>query len=114
MRQNLTGLTAEAWIYIEEIHPTLPDFWTIIGQEGRFGLVLFGKTKWNRSILLSLGVWGYDEGCRFWISVSEAVLLPTRINGCMSLQYMMHQREKVLMAKEGIGVVPRWTSYQIG
>ena len=48
------GLTAEAWVYFEE-PPDLFDFWSIIGQEGRFGLVLHGKFD-------TLGAWGYHEG----------------------------------------------------
>ena len=50
--EQFEGLTAEAWIYFEE--PLEPrTFCTIIGQEGRFGLVLYEDT---------LGTWGYDEG----------------------------------------------------
>ena len=52
--EQFEGLTAEAWIYFEE-PPDLFDFWTIIGQEGRFGLVLHGKFD-------TLGAWGYHEG----------------------------------------------------
>ena len=49
--EQFKGLTAEAWIYFEE-PPDIFDFWTIIGQEGRFGLVLHGKFD-------TLGAWGY-------------------------------------------------------
>ena len=49
-------LTAEAWIYFEE-PPQFGTFWTIIGQEGRFGLVLHGNSG-------ALGAWGYAEGAR--------------------------------------------------
>ena len=52
--EEFEGLTAEAWIYFEE-PPLLLFFWTIIGQEGRFGLVLHGNSR-------SLGAWGYHEG----------------------------------------------------
>ena len=52
--EQFDGLTAEAWIYFEE-PPDLFDFWSIIGQEGRFGLVLHGKFD-------TLGAWGYHEG----------------------------------------------------
>lgn len=47
-------LTAEVWVYFEEppVHGT---FWSIIGQEGRFNLVIHGKTG-------ALGAWGYAEG----------------------------------------------------
>jgi hypothetical protein len=52
--EQFGGLTAEAWIYFEE-PPQFLSFWTIIGQEGRFGLVLHGNSG-------SLGAWGYHEG----------------------------------------------------
>ena len=52
--EQFEGLTAEAWIYFEE-PPQFLSFWTIIGQEGRFGLVLHGNSG-------SLGAWGYHEG----------------------------------------------------
>ena len=52
--EQFEGLTAEAWIYFEE-PPDLFDFWSIIGQEGRFGLVLHGRFD-------TLGAWGYHEG----------------------------------------------------
>ena len=52
--EQFEGLTAEAWIYFEE-PPQFSTFWTIIGQEGRFGLVLHGNSG-------SLGAWGYHEG----------------------------------------------------
>ena len=48
------GLTAEAWIYFEEA-PEPSTFWSIIGQEGRFNLVIHG----NRN---TLGAWVYAEG----------------------------------------------------
>ena len=50
------GLTVEAWIYFTE-PPQVSTFWTIIGQEGRFGLVLHGNSG-------ALGAWGYHEGAR--------------------------------------------------
>ena len=46
-------LTAEAWIYFEE-PPGRLTFWSIIGQEGRFNLILGG----NRG---ALGAWGYHK-----------------------------------------------------
>ncbi len=73
--EQFEGLTAEAWIYIEE-PPNPPTFWTIIGQEGRFGLVLFGKPN-SPVNSLSLGVWGYDEGADSGIGIGGS-LLPTR------------------------------------
>ena len=52
--RQFKGLTAEAWIYYEEL--PIPDtFWSIIGQEGRFNLVIHGSNA-------SLGAWGYAEG----------------------------------------------------
>ena len=52
--EQFEGLTAEAWIYFEE--PPAPEtFWSIIGQEGRFNLVIHGNDA-------SLGAWGYAEG----------------------------------------------------
>lgn len=52
--EQFEGLTAEAWVYFEEppVHDT---FWSIIGQEGRFNLVIHGTNA-------SLGAWGYAEG----------------------------------------------------
>ena len=47
-------LTAEAWVYFEEL-PVYGTFWSIIGQQGRFNLVIHGNTG-------SLGAWGYAEG----------------------------------------------------
>ena len=52
--EEFEELTAEAWVYFEEL-PDLFDFWTLIGQEGRFGLVLHGKFD-------TLGTWGHNEG----------------------------------------------------
>lgn len=52
--KQFKGLTAEAWIYFEE-PPQFRTFWTIIGQQGRFGLVLHGNSG-------ALGAWGYHEG----------------------------------------------------
>ena len=49
--EQFEGLTAEAWIYFEN-PPDLLSFWSIIGQEGRFNLVIHGNT-------VSLGAWGY-------------------------------------------------------
>ncbi len=57
---EFTGLTVEAWIYMEEI-PEPPDLWTIFGQEGRFGLILLGRPL-EKANPLSLGVWGYGIG----------------------------------------------------
>ena len=52
--EQFEGLTAEAWIYFEE--PPQPlSFWSIIGQEGRFNLVIHGNAS-------SLGAWGYVKG----------------------------------------------------
>ena len=52
--EQFEGLTAEAWIYYED--PPVPGtFWSIIGQEGRFNLVIHG----NRN---TLGAWVYAEG----------------------------------------------------
>ena len=65
--EQFEELTAEAWIYIEE--PLEPrTFCTIIGQEGRFGLVLYQDT---------LGTWGYDEGADHGLSTGGNPL-PTR------------------------------------
>ena len=52
--KQFKGLTAEAWIYFEE-PPQFSTFWTIIGQEGRFGLIHHGNSG-------ALGAWGYHEG----------------------------------------------------
>ena len=52
--EEFEGLTAEAWIYFEE--PPLPlSFWSIIGQEGRFRLILHGNAG-------ALGASAYAEG----------------------------------------------------
>ena len=51
--EQFEGLTAEAWIYFEE-PPEHGTFWSIIGQEGRFNLVIHG----NRN---TLGAWVYAE-----------------------------------------------------
>ena len=59
--EQFEGLTAEAWIYFEE-PPDLFDFWSIIGQEGRFGLVLHGKFD-------TLGAWGYHKGANSGIMI---------------------------------------------
>lgn len=56
-KEKFNGLTAEAWIYIEET-PEDRTYWSIIGQEGRFNLALLGSKP-------TLGVWGYaidDKG----------------------------------------------------
>ena len=50
--EQFEGLTAEAWIYFEN-PPDPPTFWSIIGQEGRFNMILSNGS--------SLGVWGYAE-----------------------------------------------------
>lgn len=52
--EEFEGLTAEAWIYFET-PPDFLTFWSIIGQEGRFGLILHGNSG-------SLGAWGYHIG----------------------------------------------------
>ena len=52
--EQFEGLTAEAWIYFEQL-PEPGTFWSIIGQEGRFNLAIHGSTR-------SLGAWGYAEG----------------------------------------------------
>lgn len=52
--EQFEGLTAEAWIYFEN-SPEPSTFWSIIGQEGRFNLVIHGNDA-------SLGAWGYSEG----------------------------------------------------
>ena len=52
--RQFKGLTAEAWVYFEEL-PVRGAFWSIIGQQGRFSLVIHGNTR-------SLGAWGYAEG----------------------------------------------------
>lgn len=49
--EQFEELTAEAWIYFEE-PPEPGTYWSIIGQEGRFGLVVHGDTN-------SLGSWVY-------------------------------------------------------
>ena len=52
--EQFEGLTVEAWIYFEE--PPLPlSFWSIVGQEGRFRLILHGNTG-------MLGASVYAEG----------------------------------------------------
>ena len=53
--EQFEGLTAEAWVYYEEL-PAPDTFWSIIGQEGRFNLVIHGSKP------ASLGAWGYAEG----------------------------------------------------
>ncbi|MDE0481581.1 MAG: LamG domain-containing protein [Candidatus Poribacteria bacterium] len=68
--EQFEGLTAEAWIYFEE-PPEFGTFWTIIGQEGRFGLVLYGGNK------DTLGTWGYAEGADHGLSAGGDSL-PTR------------------------------------
>ncbi len=52
--EQFEGLTAEAWIYFEN-PPDPLTFWSIIGQEGRFNLVIHGNN-------VVLGAWGYSEG----------------------------------------------------
>ena len=52
--EQFEGLTAEAWIYFEEV-PAPDSFWSIIGQEGRFNLIIHGTNA-------SLGTWGYAVG----------------------------------------------------
>lgn len=52
--EQFEGLTAEAWIYFEE-PPEFATFWAIIGQEGRFALVIHGNQN-------TLGAWGYHKG----------------------------------------------------
>ncbi|RKU18127.1 hypothetical protein C6500_13995 [Candidatus Poribacteria bacterium] len=52
--RQFKGLTAEAWVYFEEL-PVHGTFWSIIGQQGRFNLVIHGNIG-------SLGAWGYAEG----------------------------------------------------
>ena len=53
--KQFKGLTAEAWIYFEE-PPEHGTFWSIIGQEGRFNLVILNNGN------TTLGTWGYAEG----------------------------------------------------
>ncbi|MDE0088704.1 MAG: LamG domain-containing protein [Candidatus Poribacteria bacterium] len=67
--EQFEGLTAEAWIYFEE-PPEFGTFWTIIGQEGRFGLVLYGNKD-------TVGTWGYAEGADHGLSAGGDSL-PTR------------------------------------
>ena len=52
--EQFEGLTAEAWIYFEE-PPAPGSFWSVIGQEGRFNLIIHGNGN-------TLGAWGYAEG----------------------------------------------------
>lgn len=52
--EQFEGLTAEAWIYFEN-PPDPLSFWSIIGQEGRFNLVIHGNGN-------TLGAWGYAVG----------------------------------------------------
>ncbi len=67
--EQFEGLTAEAWIYYEE--PPVPGaFWSIIGQEGRFNLIIHG----NRN---TLGAWGYAEGAAGSLT-SGGASLPTK------------------------------------
>ena len=67
--EQFKGLTAEAWVYFEEppVHGT---FWSIIGQEGRFNLVIHGNDA-------SLGAWGYAEGAARSLTVG-GFLLPKK------------------------------------
>ncbi len=51
--KQFNGLTAEAWLYIEEL-PAPGAFWSIIGQEDRFNLILHGNAG-------TLGAWGRVE-----------------------------------------------------
>lgn len=51
--EEFKGLTAEAWLYFEEAPEPLT-FWSVIGQEGRFNLVVHGNG-------MTLGAWGYAE-----------------------------------------------------
>lgn len=64
--EQFEGLTAEAWIYFEE-PPQFGTFWSIIGQEGRFNLVIHG----NRN---TLGAWGYAEGANVSLTVGGSPL----------------------------------------
>ena len=52
--EQFEELTAEAWIYFENLPDPL-SFWSIIGQEGRFNLVIHGNGN-------TLGAWGYAVG----------------------------------------------------
>ena len=64
--KQFKGLTAEAWVYFEE-PPEHSTFWSIIGQEGRFNLVIHGGTR-------SLGAWGYAEGAAGSLTIGGATL----------------------------------------
>ena len=64
--EQFTGLTAEAWIYFEE-PPAPGSFWSIIGQEGRFNLVIHGADA-------ALGAWGYAEGAGTSLTVGGFLL----------------------------------------
>ena len=52
--EQFEGLTAEAWIYFE-VPPEPGTFWSVIGQEGRFNLIIHGNGN-------TLGAWGYAVG----------------------------------------------------
>ena len=67
--RQFKGLTAEAWVYFEEppVHGT---FWSVIGQEGRFNLVIHSNDA-------SLGAWGYAEGAAGSLTVG-GFLLPEK------------------------------------
>ncbi len=67
--EQFKGLTAEAWVYFEE-PPAHDTFWSIIGQEGRFNLVIHGNDA-------ALGAWGYAEGAAGSLTVG-GFLLPKK------------------------------------
>ena len=66
--EQFKGLTAEAWIYFQE-PPAPSTFWSIIGQEGRFNLVIHGNGG-------TLGAWGYDEDANGGPIVAGGTPLP--------------------------------------
>lgn len=62
-------LTVEAWVYLEE-PPERSTFWSIIGQEGRFNLIIHGNSG-------GLGAWAQKQDARPAIS-SNINPVPTR------------------------------------
>ena len=65
--QQFKQLTVEAWVYFEE-PPEHGTFWSIIGQEGRFALVIHG----------GYGAWIRHQNAQGATITSNAKQLPTR------------------------------------
>ena len=87
-------LTAEAWIYLEEL-PERGTFWSIIGQEGRFNLLIHGGG--------GLGGWVRKQSANRPSIISHAKRFPTRewvhVVGFFDI--------KVSFAINGNGGIPR-------